>query len=154
MRNALWPLIPYTPFTPKSLESTVRDRLGLDADAIRRHLDVFAARGLRIAASRAGTDSGGQILNGHDHYTMTFDQDALPPVDRSRGGFWSLTMYNKDIFMLADAPGGRVNLGDQSAPVLVLRADRGQPWPRCRRRPPTCRTHAAAAPAASNLHPR
>jgi hypothetical protein len=32
-------------------------------------------------------------------------------VDRSRGGFWSLTMYNKDIFMLADSPNGRVNLG-------------------------------------------
>jgi hypothetical protein len=31
--------------------------------------------------------------------------------DRSRGGFWSLTMYNKDIFMLADSPNGRVNLG-------------------------------------------
>jgi hypothetical protein len=58
-----------------------------------------------------GTDSQGQLLNGREHYTMTFDQDALPPVDRSRGGFWSLTMYNKDIFMLADAPNGRVNLG-------------------------------------------
>jgi hypothetical protein len=58
-----------------------------------------------------GTDSDGQLLNGREHYTMTFDADALPPVDRSRGGFWSLTMYNKDIFMLADPPGGRVNLG-------------------------------------------
>ncbi len=42
---------------------------------------------------------------------MTFTEDALPPVDRSRGGFWSLTMYDKDAFMLADAPGNRVNLG-------------------------------------------
>jgi hypothetical protein len=42
---------------------------------------------------------------------MTFGQHALPPVDRSRGGFWSLTMCNKDIFMLADSPNGRVNLG-------------------------------------------
>jgi hypothetical protein len=32
-------------------------------------------------------------------------------VDRSRGGFWSLTMYDKDAFMLADAPLGRVNIG-------------------------------------------
>jgi hypothetical protein len=57
------------------------------------------------------TDSNGQLLNGNEHYTMTFDENALPPVDRSSGGFWSLTMYNKDIFMLADAPAGRVNLG-------------------------------------------
>lgn len=26
-------------------------------------------------------------------------------------GFWSLTMYNKDIFMIADSPNGRVNFG-------------------------------------------
>lgn len=58
-----------------------------------------------------GTDSGGQLLNGREHYIMTFSQDALPPVDRSRGGFWSVTMYNKDIFMIADSPNGRVNLG-------------------------------------------
>jgi hypothetical protein len=58
-----------------------------------------------------GTDGNGQLLNGNEHYTMTFSDDALPPVDRSRGGFWSLTMYDKDIFMLADAPAGRVNLG-------------------------------------------
>jgi hypothetical protein len=58
-----------------------------------------------------GTDSAGQLLNGREHYTMTFDQNALPPVDRSRGGFWSLTMYNKDIFMIADSPNGRVNIG-------------------------------------------
>ena len=58
-----------------------------------------------------GTDSGGQLLNGRERYIMTFSQDALPPVDRSRGSFWSVTMYNKDIFMIADSPNGRVNLG-------------------------------------------
>ena len=58
-----------------------------------------------------GTDSHGQPLNGRELYTMTFDDDALPPVDRSCGGFWSLTMYNDNIFMLADSPNGRVNLG-------------------------------------------
>jgi hypothetical protein len=26
---------------------------------------------------------------------MTFPKDALPPLDRTRGGFWSLTMYDK-----------------------------------------------------------
>jgi hypothetical protein len=58
-----------------------------------------------------GTDSNGQLLNGHEHYTMTFEEHALPPVDRRRGGFWSLSMYNRDIFFLADSPNGRVNLG-------------------------------------------
>jgi hypothetical protein len=41
---------------------------------------------------------------------MTFLKDALPPVDRSRGGFWSLTMYDKDYFML-NPPNGRTNIG-------------------------------------------
>lgn len=58
-----------------------------------------------------GTDSSGAVLHGREHYTMTFSEDALPPVDRGRGGFWSLTMYDKDAFMLADAPQGRVNVG-------------------------------------------
>ena len=58
-----------------------------------------------------GTDNHGQYLHGREHYTMTFDADNLPPVDRSRGGFWSLTMYNEDIFMLAEPPNGRNNVG-------------------------------------------
>ncbi|WP_431951677.1 DUF1254 domain-containing protein [Nocardia lijiangensis] len=58
-----------------------------------------------------GTDSDGSLLNGREHYTMTFARNDLPPVDRSRGGFWSLTMYDKDAFMFPDAPSGRVNIG-------------------------------------------
>lgn len=60
------------------------------------------------------TDSRGALLNGRNPYTITFPKDALPPVDRARGGFWSLTMYDGDYFMLPDAPGGRVNLGTVS----------------------------------------
>jgi uncharacterized protein DUF1214 len=40
-----------------------------------------------------GTDAKGTLLDGRYAYTMTFPKSALPPVDRSRGGFWSLTMY-------------------------------------------------------------
>ncbi|WP_319937903.1 DUF1214 domain-containing protein [Alitabrizicola rongguiensis] len=58
-----------------------------------------------------GTDAEGQLLDGKHAYTMTFAKNALPPVDRSKGGFWSLTMYDKDYFMLADAPDGRTNVG-------------------------------------------
>jgi hypothetical protein len=32
-------------------------------------------------------------------------------MDRSRGGFWSLTMYDKDYFMLAKSPTGRTTIG-------------------------------------------
>jgi hypothetical protein len=45
---------------------------------------------------------------------MTFPKGALPPVDRSRGGFWSLTMYDKDYFMLPQSPNGRTNVGTVS----------------------------------------
>ena len=38
-----------------------------------------------------GTDAKGAMLDGKHTYTMTFPKDALPPVNRSRGGFWSLT---------------------------------------------------------------
>lgn len=73
-----------------------------------------------------GTDSNGQLLNGHNQYTMTFDADRLPPVDRGLGGFWSLTMYNKDVFMLADSPNGRVNIGTVSLDADELRVVDGK----------------------------
>ena len=72
-----------------------------------------------------GTDAKGQLLQGRYRYTMTFPKNALPPVDRSRGGFWSLTMYDKDYFMLASSPNGRTNIGTVSldANELKLGAD-------------------------------
>jgi hypothetical protein len=59
-----------------------------------------------------GTDSKSALLEGRNSYTMTFPKDALPPVDRTRGGFWSLTMYDKDYFMLPDSPNGRTLWGN------------------------------------------
>ncbi|MEJ8848334.1 DUF1254 domain-containing protein [Variovorax rhizosphaerae] len=58
-----------------------------------------------------GTDDKGALLQGRYRYTVTFAKDALPPVDRERGGFWSLTMYDRDYFMLAKSPNGRNNIG-------------------------------------------
>jgi hypothetical protein len=58
-----------------------------------------------------GTDAKGTLLDSRHVYTMTFPKDALPPIDRSRGGFWSLTMYDRDYFMLANSPSGRANIG-------------------------------------------
>jgi hypothetical protein len=68
-----------------------------------------------------GTDSKGALLDGKRTYTMTFPKDALPPVDRSRGGFWSLTMYDKDYFMLPKSPNGRTNVGTVSLDANELK---------------------------------
>lgn len=67
-----------------------------------------------------GTDAGGALLQGRYHYTMSFAKDALPPVDRARGGFWSLTMYDQDYFMLARPENGRANLGTVSLDAGAL----------------------------------
>ncbi|MBA2963787.1 MULTISPECIES: DUF1254 domain-containing protein [Ramlibacter] len=58
-----------------------------------------------------GTDAQGELLQGRYRYTVTFPKGALPPVDRDRGGFWSLTMYDQDYFMVPDSPNGRHNIG-------------------------------------------
>ena len=72
-----------------------------------------------------GTDAKGQLLQGRYRYTMTFAKDGLPPIDRSRGGFWSLTMYDKDYYMLPDSPNKRTNIGTVSldANELTFAAD-------------------------------
>jgi hypothetical protein len=58
-----------------------------------------------------GTDAQGALLEGRNTYTMAFPKDKMPPLDQSRGGFWSLTMYDKDYFMLPNSPNGRTNIG-------------------------------------------
>ncbi|HKU37162.1 MAG TPA: DUF1254 domain-containing protein [Polyangiales bacterium] len=58
-----------------------------------------------------GTDARGGLLEGRYRYSMRFEKGALPPVDRTRGGFWSVTMYDHDYFMLPSSPNGRNNIG-------------------------------------------
>ena len=67
------------------------------------------------------TDAKGALLDSKHTYTMTFPKDALPPVDRSKGGFWSLTMYDRDYFMLPDPPNGRNNIGTVSLDANELK---------------------------------
>lgn len=67
------------------------------------------------------TDAKGALLNGKHHYTMTFPKDALPPVDRAKGGFWSLSMYDKDYFMLPKPANGRTNIGTVSLDANELK---------------------------------
>jgi hypothetical protein len=47
--------------------------------------------------------------------------DARAPVDRSRGGFWSLSMYDKDYFMLPKPANGRTNVGTVSLDASELK---------------------------------
>jgi len=68
-----------------------------------------------------GTDAQGVLLEGRNTYTVTFPKDGLPPIERSRGGFWSLTMYDKDYFMLAHSPNGRTNIGTVSLDANELK---------------------------------
>lgn len=72
-----------------------------------------------------GTDAKGALLQGRYSYTITFPKDGLPPVDRARGGFWSLTMYDQDYYMVTPSPNGRNNLGtvNLDADELVFDAD-------------------------------
>jgi hypothetical protein len=58
-----------------------------------------------------GTDAGGALLQGRYRYTMRFEKGQLPPVDPATGGFWSLTMYDRDYFMTPTSPNGRHNVG-------------------------------------------
>jgi len=58
-----------------------------------------------------GTDAKGALLYGRYGYSMTFAKGALPPINRDKGGFWSLTMYDQDYYMLATSPNGRHNIG-------------------------------------------
>jgi len=68
-----------------------------------------------------GTDSKGGLLDSKHTYTMTFPKDARPPVNRSKGGFWSLTMYDKDYFMLPKPANGRTNIGTVSLDANELK---------------------------------
>lgn len=67
------------------------------------------------------TDAKGALLDGVHNYTVTFAKNALPPVDRERGGFWSLTMYDKNYFMLPSSPNGRTNVGSVSLDANELK---------------------------------
>lgn len=58
-----------------------------------------------------GTDAKGAFLHGRYRYTITFPKGGLPPVAREKGGFWSLTMYDEDYYMVTGSPNGRYNIG-------------------------------------------
>ncbi|MFF0815472.1 DUF1254 domain-containing protein [Rhodococcus sp. NPDC003318] len=65
------------------------------------------------------TAADGQELQGVDGCRLHFAADALPPVDPR--GFWSITLYGPDMFLVPNAL-GRYAIGDRT-PGLVWGAD-------------------------------
>jgi hypothetical protein len=55
-------------------------------------------------------DKDGQMFDGKNKYVLHFNKDQKPPLNE--GGFWSLTMYNADEF-LVDNPLNRYALRDR-----------------------------------------
>ena len=56
-------------------------------------------------------DGNGKPLDGNNNYVMHFGKGELPPV--SNGGFWSITLYNKDR-LLHDNPIDRYVINDRT----------------------------------------
>jgi len=98
-----------------------------------------------------GTDAKGALLQGRYSYTITFPKNGLPPVDRARGGFWSLTMYDQDYYMVTPSPNGRNNMGtvNLDAGELVFGDDGALTLTLSSREPadPTARANWLPAPA-------
>jgi hypothetical protein len=46
-------------------------------------------------------DGDGKLLNSANHYVMHFAKADIPPIRPQ--GFWSLTMYDKEYFLSANA---------------------------------------------------
>jgi hypothetical protein len=61
---------------------------------------------------RVGKDNNGETLNGNNSYTIHFDKDGLPPTNEY--GFWSITAYGNDNFLI-DNPLNRYCINDRSS---------------------------------------
>jgi hypothetical protein len=79
---------------------------------------LWGNHGYEAAYPMTYTDADGNQLDGHNRYTLTFDQD--PPVD----AFWSITMYDLPDFYLVANPINRYSIGDRTP---GLRRDPGGP---------------------------
>ncbi len=60
---------------------------------------------------KTGKDSQGKLLSGVSQYRLHFDQGEMPPVEN--GGFWSVTAYGSDDFLIAN-PMNRYCVNDRS----------------------------------------
>ncbi|CAO5238559.1 DUF1254 domain-containing protein [Frankia sp. AgKG'84/4] len=83
-------------------------------DYLSRAAIAVAALGANVPAESIYYLAGaarGQSFVGTTTYTMHFPADALPPAGEA--GFWSLTMYNEDQYLVPN-PLRRYSLGDRS----------------------------------------
>jgi hypothetical protein len=67
------------------------------------------------------TDGDGQALSGAKRYEMRFPAGATPPILADRFGFWSLTLYDRDDYLLVDNPADKYLV--RSGDPLVRGAD-------------------------------
>jgi len=77
---------------------------------------LWGNHGYEAAYPMTYTDADGDQLDGHNRYTITFEEE--PPV----GAFWSITMYDLPDFYLVANPIGRYSIGDRT-PGLRRDAD-------------------------------
>ena len=77
---------------------------------------LWGNHGYEAAYPMTYTDADGDQLDGHNRYTITFEEE--PPV----GAFWSITMYDLPDFYLVANPIGRYSIGDRT-PGLRRGAD-------------------------------
>jgi DNA sulfur modification protein DndE len=74
-------------------------------DYLQRALVAYIGVGGNLPADAfypiARFDGDGKVLNGASRYMMHFTKADIPPVDPQ--GFWSLTMYDKEYFLVANA---------------------------------------------------
>lgn len=79
-------------------------------------INCIAANPVSVAIyPKVYSDSDGQTLNGSNAYTIHFDKNALPPTQEN--GFWSITAYNSDNFLI-DNELNRYCINDRSGFTL------------------------------------
>ena len=69
----------------------------------------------------AYTDTDLKPLSGRNSYTITFAKNQIPPVDKRRYGFWSLTIYDRTNARLIENSADKYSI--RSADDLVYNSD-------------------------------
>lgn len=69
----------------------------------------------------AYTDADLKPLSGAKSYAITFTKNAIPPVDKSRFGFWSFTIYDRINARLIENSANKYSI--RSADNLIYNAD-------------------------------
>ncbi len=93
---------------PFMLGETFGDDYQMRADVAHGYIGALCSA--EAMYPMAHHDAQGQALHGANRYRLRFGPGQLPPVDC----FWSITMYNKQDFMLVPNPIDRYAIGDRS----------------------------------------